>query len=95
MFEDMHQPATVTMIVRTGKVRRGDVIAQQVPDKDNPYREVRLTKPPVTGEIFYQGRWHLVKYFTGEDQRTGKTVMYTGTEFQTWQITREAHLFVR
>jgi hypothetical protein len=95
MFEGMHQPAAVTMIARTSKIRRGDVIVQQVPDKENPYREVRLTETPVNGEILYQGRWIPVKYFTGEDVRNRKRVMYTGTEFQTWQIVRETSLFVR
>jgi len=79
---------SVTMIVRTGKVRKGDTITEQVPDPENPYREVILTEEPVAGEIYYDGHWHLVKYFTGEDTRTRHKVKYTGTEHRVWQIVR-------
>lgn len=87
-------PTSVNMIVRTSKVRRGDVIVQQVPNKENPYREVRLTAVPEHGEILYLGVWVPVKYFTGEDQQ-GRTVKLTGTDYQTWQIVRSAQLFMR
>jgi hypothetical protein len=77
------------MIIRTGKVRRGDTVVQQVPDADNPYREVTLTEQPLTAELFYQGRWHMVRYMTGFDAHSKRVVKFTGTEHQVWQIIRE------
>lgn len=82
------EPKTITMIVRTGRIRRGDTIAEQVADQDTPYREVRITEA-VSGEIYYDGHWHMVKYLTGTDVRSGRKIMYTGTEHCTWQIIRE------
>lgn len=79
----------VQMILRSGKIRRGDVIIEQVPDAENPYREVVITEQPVVGEIFYQGHWHEVRYFTGVDSRTQRTVKHTGTEHRPWQIVRQ------
>lgn len=80
---------TVTMILRTNKIRRGDTIVEQVPDSENPYREVLLTEAPVAGELHYRGEWHPVKYFTGVDTRTRHTVKYTGTDYRVWQVVRE------
>lgn len=77
------------MIIRTGKVRRGDTVVQQVPDAEHPYREVTLTEPPLTAELFYQGHWHQVRYMTGFDARAGRVVKFTGTEHQVWQILRD------
>lgn len=82
------EPKIITMIVRTGRVRRGDVIAEQVPDQDNPYREVTITEHPEYGKIHYDGHWVPVKYLTGVDNRTGRKIKYTGVEYGTWQIIR-------
>lgn len=81
--------ATTQMIIRTGKVRRGDTVVQQVPDEQNPYREVVLTEVPVTAELLYQGAWHTVRYMTGFDNRAKRMVKLIGTEHQVWQIIRE------
>lgn len=81
---------TVQMIIRTAKVRKGDVIVQQVPDEEHPYREVRLTECPVSGELIYEGTPHYVRYLTGYDDRANRVVMLTGTEFQMWQVLRGA-----
>lgn len=80
---------TTQMILRTGKLRRGDTVIQQVPDEQNPYREVVLTEPPVIAELPYRGSDVPVRYFTGYDPRARHVVMLTGTEHQVWQILRE------
>lgn len=77
------------MILRTIKLRRGDTIIQQVPDKDNPYREVTLTEAPVPGEVLKDGKWIEVRFITGVDGRNRRTVKYTGTLYDMWQIVRE------
>lgn len=77
------------MIIRTGKVRRGDTVVQQVPDEKNPYREVVLTETPITAELLYHGKWHEVRYMIGFDNRAQRVVKLIGTEHQVWQIIRE------
>lgn len=88
MFDALHEVQSTQMIVRTGKVRLNDVVVEQVASGTHPYREVVVTEHPVTGEIFYQGQWVPVRYITGRDRLTDRTVRYTGTEFGTWQIVR-------
>lgn len=78
------------MIIKTGKIRKGDTVIQQVPDYNNPYREVELTEDPVTAELVYKGSSHQVRYFTGFDWQLKRVVKLTGTEYQVWQILRAA-----
>lgn len=82
------QPSSVQMILRTPKLRRGDTVIEQVPSAEHPFREVTLTDVMI-GECAYRGEWHEIRYLTGLDRRTGKKVMYTGTEYRTWQILRQ------